>query len=82
MMYGTLPQFSILMIIMINCILGSDIDIAIQIYNQMGGKLESGEVPGINTDDHGNVIEIIWFDRGLKGPIPSDIGDLKNLQTL
>ena len=81
MIQGIIRQ-CIIITIMIQCILCSDIDIAIQIYNQLGGKLESGKVPGVNLDANGNVIEILWSSKGLKGPIPAAIGELKNLKYL
>jgi hypothetical protein len=43
---------------------------------------QNSGIPGVNCTSTGNVTQITWGDLWLRGPIPIEIGNLKNLVEL
>jgi len=50
--------------------------------NYIQGTYRRTGIPNVRCDSSGNITGIFWSSQGLKGPIPSGIEILKNLQYL
>jgi hypothetical protein len=48
----------------------------------LGTTTQSSGIPGVNCTSKGTVTQIIWYNKGLTGPIPPEIGHLMSLTHL
>jgi hypothetical protein len=48
----------------------------------LGSTFQTSGIPGVTCNSDGTVTKINWYNKGLTGSIPPEIGNLVNLQLL
>jgi hypothetical protein len=48
----------------------------------LGSTTQTSGIPGVTCTSDGTVTNIYWYNKGLTGSIPAEIGNLTNLQWL